>query len=140
MVTVGCAEAAVADTCPGTLISETATSWGRATSSCFIQLRIFWFCRKAKLSINYKNCSLVARMVISVKVTQHWHSHTCLLSKRKASSNSHSQKWQVQVCGIPLCVCCSGSIHHKTRSRMIRAQHTQQRVQPPAHAGQGSRW
>lgn len=48
------------------------------------QLKIFWFCRKAKQPINYKNCSLVARMVISVKeVTQCLHSHTCLLSRER---------------------------------------------------------
>lgn len=90
------------------------------------QLRIFSFFRKAKLPINYKNCSLVARMVVSVKeVTQRLHSHTCLLSKRKVGSNTATARsGRGSLVGFP-CVCAaSRSIHHKTSSRRSWAQHT----------------
>lgn len=77
--------------------------------------------RIAKLSINYKNCSLGARMVISVKeVTQCLHSHTCLLSKRKVGSNT-ARGGSCRLVGFP-CVCAaSRSIHHKTSSSLRQA-------------------
>lgn len=77
------------------------------------QLRIFGFCRKAKLSINYKSCSSGARMVISVKeVTRCLHSHTCLLSKREVGSNT-ARGGRFRLVGFP-CVCAAGrSTHHK---------------------------
>lgn len=71
------------------------------------QLRIFWFCRKAKLSINYKNCSLVARMVISVKeVTQHLHSHICLLSKKRLALTATARSGRCRFVGFH-CVCAA---------------------------------